>query len=307
MKLEGELDKREILTRYLNEIYFGRGAYGVEAASRAYFGVGVENLQLHQAAYLAGLIRAPERADGVRDPEEATRRRDHACSPAWWRRATSPRRRPTLAGAVPWVWAPTAADGTPQDVTILPRAGRDARDLGEVRYARTARSTGSTWSASSCAQRFGPGAETQGLRVYTTFDPEMQKQAYEAVTKILDQPDGPVGSLVAVDDRRPGPGHGRRHRLRQQQGEPGAGQGRRRLGPPARARRSSRSPSPRSSRTGTRSSRASPPRPPRSSPASTPSEGKLWSPAELRQGRPRACSPSRRPPGGRPTPCTPAS
>ena len=40
IKLEGELDKRDILTRYLNEIYFGRGAYGVESASRTYFGSG---------------------------------------------------------------------------------------------------------------------------------------------------------------------------------------------------------------------------------------------------------------------------
>ncbi len=76
VKLEGELDKRDVLTRYLNQIYFGRGAYGVEAASRAYFGVPVQGLQLHQAAYLAGLIRAPERADAIRDPDEATRRRD---------------------------------------------------------------------------------------------------------------------------------------------------------------------------------------------------------------------------------------
>jgi membrane peptidoglycan carboxypeptidase len=47
--------------------------------------------------------------------------------------------------------------------------------------------------------RFVPVAETRGLRVYTTFDPEMQKDAYDAVTRTLDQPDGPVGSLVAVD------------------------------------------------------------------------------------------------------------
>ena len=81
IKLERELDKRQILSRYLNEVYFGRGAYGVEAASRAYFGVGVGSLQLYQAAYLAGLLRAP-RARGC-DPGDPRRRRGAAtvCSP----------------------------------------------------------------------------------------------------------------------------------------------------------------------------------------------------------------------------------
>ena len=79
VKLERELDKREILTRYLNEVYFGRGAYGVEAASRAYFGVGVGSLQLYQAAYLAGLLRAPESATDA-TTDEATRRRNGVLS-----------------------------------------------------------------------------------------------------------------------------------------------------------------------------------------------------------------------------------
>ena len=63
VKLERELPKQEILTRYLNTIYFGRGAYGVEAASRAYFGKSVGDITLPEAAYLAGLIRSPETAD----------------------------------------------------------------------------------------------------------------------------------------------------------------------------------------------------------------------------------------------------
>lgn len=59
VKLEREMPKQEILLRYLNTIYFGRGAYGVEAASRSYFGKPVEQLTLPEAAYLAGLIRSP--------------------------------------------------------------------------------------------------------------------------------------------------------------------------------------------------------------------------------------------------------
>ena len=100
VKLERELPKTEILNRYLNTIYFGRGAYGVQAASTTYFGKNVEDLNLPEAAYLAGLIRSPELADANRaetdpqarpnletaDPAPHVGARRHAA-----RRATSPR------------------------------------------------------------------------------------------------------------------------------------------------------------------------------------------------------------------------
>ena len=65
VKLERQLPKTEILNRYLNAVYFGRGAYGVEAASKTYFGKDVGSLTLPEAAYLAGLIRSPETADAA--------------------------------------------------------------------------------------------------------------------------------------------------------------------------------------------------------------------------------------------------
>ena len=80
VKLEQKLSKDEILERYLNTIYFGRGAYGVQAASRSYFGVGVSRLNLPQAAYLAALIRSPERTDALKAPDVAKRRRDSVLS-----------------------------------------------------------------------------------------------------------------------------------------------------------------------------------------------------------------------------------
>ena len=78
VKLEQKLSKQEILTRYLNTIYFGHGAYGVQAASLAWFGHHVQSLRLTEAAFLAGLIRAPQSADpfkGKAGLAEATRRR----------------------------------------------------------------------------------------------------------------------------------------------------------------------------------------------------------------------------------------
>lgn len=199
VKLEGELDKRDILTRYLNEIYFGRGAYGVEAASRAYFGIGVENLQVHQAAYLASLIRSPESAEATRDPKEATRRRktvlNGMVSEGYITQAQA-----EAADAVPWVSSPTDNNGDAQTMTILSRPA-EKTDLGQVRYAEYGSEYWVSLVRAQLRQRFGPGAETQGLRVYITYDPEMQQDAYQAVTGTLSQANGPAGSLVAIDEK----------------------------------------------------------------------------------------------------------
>ncbi len=197
VKLEQTFDKREILTRYLNEVYFGRGAYGVEAASRTYFGVGVKDLTLPQAAYLAGLIRAPERADATRDPSEATRRR-HTVLRAMVEEHYITADQAKLADAVPWNPTDTAPDGTKRQVTILPRV--EARsDFGDIKYGSLGSKFWVEWIRQQLRDRFGPGAETRGLRVYTSFDPKLQRYAVDAVNSTLNQSDGPVGSLVAVD------------------------------------------------------------------------------------------------------------
>lgn len=62
-KMSNQLSKTEIITAYLNTIYFGRGAYGIQAASQAYFGKDTEKLTSAEAAYLAGIIQAPSRGD----------------------------------------------------------------------------------------------------------------------------------------------------------------------------------------------------------------------------------------------------
>jgi penicillin-binding protein 1A len=72
--LERRLSKKEILARYLNTVYLGAGAYGVEAASQRYFGAPVEQLTLAQSAMLAGLIQAPSRFSPTRSLDEAHRR-----------------------------------------------------------------------------------------------------------------------------------------------------------------------------------------------------------------------------------------
>ncbi len=77
LKVEQRLDKDQILTDYLNTVYFGRGSYGVQAAAQAYFGVDAADLTLEQAALLAGVLPAPNRYDPAQDPDAAQERFDY--------------------------------------------------------------------------------------------------------------------------------------------------------------------------------------------------------------------------------------
>lgn len=72
--LETRLGKREILTRYLNSIYMGKGTYGVAAAAQYYFGKSVDRLTLQEAAMLAGMIKAPSRLNPLADAVASQRR-----------------------------------------------------------------------------------------------------------------------------------------------------------------------------------------------------------------------------------------
>jgi membrane peptidoglycan carboxypeptidase len=74
VKIDRQYSKNQILEWYLNTIYFGRGAYGIQAAAQAYFGVNVEKLTLNQGAMLAGLIQAPSDYDPAVAPTLARQR-----------------------------------------------------------------------------------------------------------------------------------------------------------------------------------------------------------------------------------------
>jgi membrane peptidoglycan carboxypeptidase len=76
LALEEKYPKDEILTRYLNIVYFGHGAYGIQAAAQTYFSVDAADLDLVQAAMLAGLVQSPTNDDPITHPENAKVRRD---------------------------------------------------------------------------------------------------------------------------------------------------------------------------------------------------------------------------------------
>jgi len=76
LRIEREFSKQQILELYVNRIYFGSGCYGVETASQAYFGKHASELNLSEAALLAGLIRSPNRFSPLKNPEGAALQRN---------------------------------------------------------------------------------------------------------------------------------------------------------------------------------------------------------------------------------------
>ncbi len=75
LRIENELDKQEILTLYMNKIFLGQRSYGVGAASEVYFGKDARDLELHEAATIAGLPKAPSTDNPVTSPDRAISRR----------------------------------------------------------------------------------------------------------------------------------------------------------------------------------------------------------------------------------------
>ena len=80
VRLEKKLTKDEILTAYLNTVYFGSGAYGLENASRIYFGKSAKTLTVAEAATLAGIIKAPSAYSPLNNPQKAEERRNYVLS-----------------------------------------------------------------------------------------------------------------------------------------------------------------------------------------------------------------------------------
>ena len=99
--LERKHSKSEILELYLNRVYFGSGAYGVEAAAQRYFGKSAKNVTIAEAAMLAGLVKSPSRLAPNRNPEGAEAARRRSCSRRWPTPNSSPRRRRRPRSGIP--------------------------------------------------------------------------------------------------------------------------------------------------------------------------------------------------------------
>jgi penicillin-binding protein 1A len=184
-QLEEELTKEQILTRYLNTVYFGQGAYGIQRGAQTFFSKPATELKLSEAALLAGLIAGPVRWDPVERPNAAVARRNLVLA------------RMEELGMI-GLAERAHAHGAP--LRLAPR-------LGARRYP-------APWFVDYVkhqilsSPRFGGTYEDRydflfkgGLRIYTTIDLRMQRAAEAAVSSILAYPGDPYGALTAVDPR----------------------------------------------------------------------------------------------------------
>lgn len=182
MEVERTFDKEEILERYLNTVYLGAGAYGVQAAAENYFGRDAISLTLQEAALLAALIKAPARYDPRDHPVRARARRDYVID----RMAEL-----ELVGSGDAAEAKTAPLGVIADP---PRSSTRQPYFVEAIRQEILRD-----------RRFGKTRDERddqiwrgGLEIESTLVPRMQRAARRAVDSVLNQPGDPEGALVAI-------------------------------------------------------------------------------------------------------------
>ncbi|MFI9507120.1 transglycosylase domain-containing protein [Nocardia sp. NPDC052566] len=181
-KMAQQWEKDDILAAYLNTIYFGRGAYGIDAAAKAYFGKPVQELSVSEGAVLAAVIRQPSGLDPEKNPEGAKER---------------------------WVYVLDGMVGN----NALSQADRQKQQFPQVVPAASTRDK---------TQDSGPegliktqvlkelaaaGISEQqlnqaGLQITTTIDPKMQKAAVDGARKNMSgEPDNLRTAVVSVDPR----------------------------------------------------------------------------------------------------------
>lgn len=184
-QLEDDLSKQEILTRYLNTVYFGEGAYGIQSAAKTYFSRPVWELTLAQSALLAGLIASPGDYDPFKRPAEALARRNQVLD------------RMLELGMVDrhkYDWAVKRKLGLTLTV-------EDERYIAPYFVDHVKR-----WFLNN--PRFGDTYTQRynllfkgGLRIYTTLDPSLQRSAEEAISDVLAYPTDPYGAMTVIDPR----------------------------------------------------------------------------------------------------------
>jgi penicillin-binding protein 1A len=178
VKLSRSWSKDRILQAYMNQVYYGNHAYGIEAAAQTYFSRHAHGLTLRQAALLAGLPQAPSDFDPFHAPAAALARRDevlramlasHDVTEAQYSRAVS-------------------------SSSLGLRPGRLYTRIREPYFFSFVRDQ-------LIAQYGAQTVRSGGLRVYTTIDRRFQRAALASIRKTLDRPSDPAAALVSIDPR----------------------------------------------------------------------------------------------------------
>ena len=194
-QLSHKWSKEKIITAYLNTIYFGNGAYGIEAAAQTYFGhevnhqgcgtpgqkLCVEELQPWEAALLAGIIQSPTEYDPATHPMAAKDRRDVVLRQMFEQGYIS---KPIYEQSVQQALPSAAQIQAPQEETV------EGADAGYF----------TSWVQQQVIERYGQRAFYGGLKITTTLNLELQRAAEQAVNNYLSYPEGPTAALVAIEN-----------------------------------------------------------------------------------------------------------
>jgi penicillin-binding protein 1A len=167
--------RREILSDYLNEVFYGRHAYGAEAAARTYFSKDASQLTLVQAALLAGLPQAPTVFDPITNPRDALARRNEVLH-AMWKNG--------------YISAAKLRSATHKKLQLRPGH----------RYSKLSEPNFFGWATTQLANEFHERqVELGGFKAQTTLDTRLQGLALHAVSSVLQRPTDPAAAIVAMD------------------------------------------------------------------------------------------------------------
>lgn len=186
LKIEQNLSKQEILELYINKIYLGKRAYGIEAAAQVYYGKSIKELNLAQLAMIAGLPQAPSAANPINSPQRALDRRNYVLA-----------RMRTLS---------MISEEEFEDAARMPVTAQYHGPTSEVTAPYVAEMV-----RRDMLSRFGEKAYTEGYSVYTTLDSVRQQAANRALQRGLLQydrdhgyrtpkPEFPPAMLSVADD-----------------------------------------------------------------------------------------------------------
>jgi penicillin-binding protein 1A len=175
IKLARAWPREKILTAYLNDVYYGNHAYGIQAAAETYFSIPASRLTLEQAALLAGLPQAPSYFDPLHNPSAALVRRDE-------------------------VLHALRRSGDLSDAEYVAAAGDSSLHLRPSPAYASGEPYFDGFAEDLLQQEYGAATvRAGGLRIYTTIRPRLQRAAVRALSQVLDSRGDPAGAIVSVD------------------------------------------------------------------------------------------------------------
>ena len=176
IKLSRNWSKQRILAAWMNQVYFGNHAYGVEAAAQTYFSKPAKDLTMMQAALVAGLPQAPSLYDPVLHPDDALARRADVLNALYVNHdITYAQLQVALA-----------------DRSLHLKPGRLYTKIREPYFFSFVRD--------QLIAKYGvQTVQSGGLRVYTTINPAFQRAAHDAITQTLNEKNDPAAALVSIN------------------------------------------------------------------------------------------------------------